>query len=174
MKSLKESLLADIEDTLNNGDTTIKKFEIVGHMFTMSRGIASTKAAAVFSANALKKLTKDLDYINDNIRPEKVIFDSKNKCNIFLNWFENLSFDELGINILKYKDFSSLDFQKALTKSLRELCKKNSIFNSPDKVDLYVLNARDYDSDALFEIFISNRTSFSASSMMKFVYKEKK
>lgn len=172
MKTLKESLLADIDSSLEQGDEDIQKYETVGHMFTFSRGVSSTKAAAVFSVNSLKKLTKDLDYINDNIK--LAIFDNKYKCNMFLNWFENLSFDELGINILKYKDFGSLDFQKALTKSLRELCKKNSIFNSPDKVDLYVLKARDYDSDSLFEIFISDRTKFSASSMMKFVYKEKK
>lgn len=173
MKSLKESLLADIDDTLNNGDTTIKKFEIVGHMFTFSRGISSTKSAAVFSANALKKLTKDLDYINDNIKV--AMFDNRNKCNMFLNWFENLSFKELGIDIYKsdFEDRNSLDFQKALTKSLRELCKKNGIFKAPDRVDLYVLKARDYDSDALFEIFISDKTKFSASSMMKFVYKKK-
>lgn len=173
MKSLKESLLADIDDTLNNGDTTIKKFETVGHMFTFSRGIASTKAAAVFSANALKKLTKNLDYINDNIKI--AMFDNRNKCNMFLNWFENLSFKELGIDIYKtdLEDRNSLDFQKALTKSLRELCKKNGIFTAPDRVDLYVLKARDYDSDSLFEIFISDNTKFSASYMMKFVYKKR-
>lgn len=173
MKSLKESILADIDNTLNDGDKTIKNYETVGYMFTFSRGISSTKAASVFSVNSLKKLTKDLDYINDNIKPDKIIFDNKNKCNMFLNWFENLSFKELGIDIYKYKDFSSIDFQKDLTKSLKELSKKNSIFNSPDKVDLYVLKARGHDSDSLFEIFISDRTSFSASSMMKFVYKLK-
>ena len=122
MKSLKESILADIEDTLNNGDKTIKKYETVGYMFTFARGISSTKAAAVFSLNSLKKLTKNLDYINDNIKI--AIFDNRYKCNMFLNWFEHLSFKELGIDIYKYSDFSSLDFQKALTKSLRELCKK--------------------------------------------------
>lgn len=171
MKSLKESLLDDIDTALTNGDKTIKKYEIVGHMFTFTRGVSSTKAAAVFSLNSLKKLTKDLDYINDNIKV--AIFDNRYKCNMFLNWFENLTFDELGINILKYKDFSTLDFQKDLTKSLRELCKKNDIFNSFDKVDIYVLKARDYDSDSLFEIFISDKTKFSASSMMKFVYKKR-
>lgn len=171
MKSLKESLLADIDDTLNGGDKTIKKFETVGYMFTFTRGVSSTKAAAVFSLNSLKKLTKDLDYINDNIKI--AIFDNRYKCNMFLNWFEHLSFEELGIDIYKYSDFSSLDFQKALTKALRELCKKNGIFNSPDKVDIYVLKARDYDKDSLFEIFISDKTKFSASSMMKFVYKKR-
>lgn len=171
MKSLKESLLDDIDTALDNGNKTIKKYETVGYMFTFSQGIASTKAAGVFSLNSLKKLTKDLDYINDNIKV--AMFDNRYKCNMFLNWFENLSFEELGIDILKYKDFSSLDFQKDMTKSLRELCKKNSIFNSHDKIDIYVLKARDYDSDSLFEIFISDRTKFSASSMMKFVYKKR-
>lgn len=173
MKSLKESILNDIEDIIDNGTNDIKKFEAVGYMFTFSRGISSTKAAAVFSIKSLKKLTKNLYYINDNIKPNKIIFDSKDKCNMFLNWFENLSFNELGIDIHKYSDFSSLEFQKDLSKALRELCKKNDIFNSPDKVDIYVLKARDYDKDSLFEIFISDRTSFSASSMMKFVYKKR-
>lgn len=172
MKSLKESLLADIDSSLEQGDKDIQKYETVGHMFTMSRAIASTTTADVFSANALKKLTKGLDYINDNIKV--AIFDNRNKCNMFLNWFEHLSFEELGIDIHKYSDFSSLDFQKALTKSLRELCKKNGIFKAPNRVDLYVLKARDYDIDSLFEIFISDNTKFSASYMMKFVYKEKK
>ena len=173
MKTLLESILAGMDDVITKGDTDIKKFETVGHMFTFTRGIASTKAAAIFSIKSLKKLTKDIDYINDNIKPNKVIFDNKDRCNMFLNWFENLSFDELGIDIYKYHDFSSIDFQKALTKSLRELCKKNNIFNSPDRCDIYVLKARDYDKDSVFEIFTSDRYSFSASSMMKFVYKLK-
>jgi hypothetical protein len=171
MKTLLESILAGMDDIIAKGDTDIKKFETVGHMFTFTRGIASTKAASVFSIKSLKKLTKDINYINDNIKI--AVFDNRNRCNMFLNWFENLSFKELGIDIHKYHDFSSLDFQKALTKSLRELCKKNDIFNSPDRCDIYVLKARDYDSDSLFEIFISDRYSFSASSMMKFVYKLK-
>lgn len=173
MKSLKESLLDDIDIALTNGDETIKKYETVGYMFTMSRAIASTTTAGVFSANALKKLTKGLDYINDNIKI--AIFDNRNKCNMFLNWFEHLSFKELGIDISKsdFENRNSLDFQKALSKSLRELCKKNGIFKAPDRVDLYVLKARDYDSDSLFEIFISDNTKFSASYMMKFVYKKR-
>ena len=172
MKSLKESLLADIDDTLNKGDTTIKKFETVGHMFTFCRGISSTKAAAVFSANALKKLTKDLDYINDNIKV--AIFDNRYKCNMFLNWFENLSFKELGIDIYNTSDFKSDTFLKTLTKSLRELCKKHSIFKAPDRTDIFVIRSREYDIDCEFEIFISDKTKFSASSMMKFVYKKKR
>ena len=173
MKSLKESILADIEDTINHGDEDIKRYEAVGYMFTLSRGISSTKAAGVFSIKSLKKLTKGLYYINDNIRPEKVIFDNKDKCNMFLNWFENLTFDELGIDIFKYNSFDSIDFQKDLTKSLRELCKKHDIFNLPNKVDMYILKAKSYDKDALFEIFISDKTKFSASYMMKFVYKKR-
>ena len=172
-ESLKESILADIEDTINHGDEDIKRYEAVGYMFTFSRGFSSTKAAGVFSVKSLKKLNKDIDYINDNIRPEKIIFDNKDKCNMFLNWFENLTFDELGIDIFKYNSFDSMDFQRDLTNSLRELCKKNDIFNSPNKVDMYILKARDYDKDALFEIFISDRTKYSASSMMKFVYKKR-
>lgn len=174
MKTLKESLLADIDSSLEQGDKDIQKYETVGHMFTMSRAIASTTTADVFSANALKKLTKGLDYINDNIKV--AMFDNRNKCNMFLNWFEHLSFKELGIDIYNadFEGRNSLDFQKALTKSLRELCKKNGIFKAPNRVDLYVLKAKDYDIDSLFEIFISDNTKFSASYMMKFVYKEKK
>lgn len=160
-----------MDDIIAKGDTDIKKFETVGHMFTFTRGISSTKAASLFSIKSLKKLTKDIDYINDNIKI--AVFDNRYRCNMFLNWFENLSFKELGIDIHKYHDFSSLDFQRDLTKSLRELCKKNNIFNSPDRCDIYVLKARNYDSDSLFEIFISDKYSFSASSMMKFVYKLK-
>ena len=173
MKSLKESILADMDDVISAGNEGIKRYEAIGYMFTFSRGISSTKAAGVFSVKSLKKLNKDIDYINDNIRPGKIIFDNKDKCNMFLNWFENLTFDELGIDIFKYNSFDSIDFHKDLTKSLRELCKKHDIFNSPNKVDMYILKARDYDKDALFEIFISDRTTYSASNMMKFVYKKR-
>ena len=171
MKSLKESILADIDDTLERGNDDIKKFETFGYMFTFSRGISSTKAASVFNLRSLKNLNKNLDYINDNIKI--AMFDNRYKCNMFLNWLEHLSFKELGIDIQKYSDFSSIEFQKDLTKSIRELCKKNNIFNSPNKIDMYILKARDYDKDALFEIFISDRTTYSASSMMKFVYKKR-
>ena len=171
MKSLKESILADIDDTLERGNDDIKKFETFGYMFTFSRGISSTKAASVFNLNALKKLTKNLDYINDNIKI--AVFDNRYKCNMFLNWLEHLSFEELGIDIHKYSDFTSIEFQKDMTKSLRKLCDKNNIFNGINRGDIYVLKARDYDKDSLFEIFISDRYSFSASSMMKFVYKKR-
>lgn len=178
MKSLKESLLADIEDTITTGDSDIQKHEKIGTLFTFCDGISSSKASMVFSIRDLKRLTKNLDYINDNIRPEKVVFDGKNKCNMFLNWVEHLTFKELGIDIYKYSDFGSDQFLKDMTKALKDICLKNDIFNSPNKVDIYVLKAKIFnsnrDKDALFEIFISDRTSFSASNMMKFVYKEKK
>lgn len=173
MKTLKESLLADIEDTIKQGDEDIKKYDAFGYMFTFCRGISSTKAANVFSVRSLRKLTKNMDYINDNIKPNKIIFDSADKCNMFLNWLEHLTFEDLNIDVYNTSDFKSDTFLKALTKSLRELCKKNSIFNSPDKVDIYALKSREYDKDAEFEIFISDRTKYSASSMMKFVYKKR-
>lgn len=178
MKTLKESLLTDIDNSLEQGDEEIQKHGKIGTMFTFCDGISSLKASMVFSVRDLKRLTKNLDYINDNIRPEKAIFDSKHKCNMFLNWIEHLTFKELGIDIYKYSDFSSDQFLKDMTKALREICLKNDIFNSPNKVDIYILKAKLFnynrDKDALFEIFISDKTSFSASSMMKFVYKEKK
>ena len=171
MKSLKESILADIDDTLERGNDDIKKFETFGYMFTFSRGISSTKAASVFSVRSLNKLTKNMDYINDNIKI--AIFDNRYKCNMFLNWLEHLTFEDLDIDIYNVHDFKSDTFLKTLTKSLRELCYKNNIFNGVNRCDIYVLKARDYDKDSLFEIFISDRYSFSASSMMKFVYKLK-
>ena len=180
MKSLKESLLADIDSSLEKGDEDIQKHGKFGTLFTFCDGISSSTASMVFSVRDLKRLTKNLDYINDNIRPEKVIFDNRHKCNMFLNWIEHLTFKELGIDIHKYSDFSSDQFLKDMTKALRDICLKNNIFNSPDRAGIYILKAKMFnhnynrDKDALFEIFISDKTKFSASSMMKFVYKEKK
>lgn len=181
MKTLKESILDDIDSTLEKGDKYIQKYERIGTLFTFCDGVSSLKSSTmIFNVINLKKLTKNLDYINDNIRPENVVLDRK--CNMFLNWIEHLTFKELGIDIHKYSDFSSDQFLNDMTKALRDICLKNDIFYSPGVYSIYMHKAKLFnhnynkDKDALFEISITDTTSFSRSSMnmMKFVYKEKK
>lgn len=171
MKTLYEGILADMEDILDKGEEDIKKFETFGYRFTFVNAITSTKASGMFSVLALKKVTKDIkDFIN--LKVERSIFDSKQRGQMFVNWLDHMSFEELGIDINKYNlsniTNSNQEVLKELTKAIRKKCLENNIFNSPKNIDLYVLKNR---HDNCIEIFISDRTKYSASYMMKFLYK---
>lgn len=171
MKTLYEGMLADMEDILDKGEEDIKKYETFGYRFTFVSAITSTKAAGMFSVLALKKVTKNInDFINSKV--EKSIFDSKQRGQMFVNWIDHMSFKELGIDINKYNlsniTNSNQEVLKVLTNAIRKKCLENDIFNSPKNIDLYVLKNSHTDC---FEIFISDRTKYSAQYMMKFVYK---
>ena len=164
MKTLYEGILADMEDILDKGEEDIKKYETFGYRFTFVNAITSTKAAGMFSVLALKNVTKNIkDFIN--LKVERSIFDSKQRGQMFVNWLDHMSFEELGIDINKYDltniTNSNQEVLKELTKVIRKKCLENDI-------DLYVLKNR---HDNCIEIFISDRTKYSASYMMKFVYK---
>ena len=169
MKTLYEGILADMEDILDKGEEDIKKFETFGYRFEFINAIISSTSAKMFNLKSLQKLSKGLDF--NNLLIERSFFDSKQRGQMFANWMDHLSFEELGIDINKYDlniTRSNQEVLKDLTKAIRELCKKNDVFNSPEKIDLYVLKNS---HNNCIEIFISDRTKYSASYMMKFIYK---
>ena len=171
MKTLYEGILADMDDVISSGDSDIKKYETFGYRFEFVNAITSTKAAGMFSVLALKNVTKNIkDFIN--LKVEKSYFDGKQRGQMFVNWLDHMSFEELGVDINKYDltniTRSNQEVLKELTKAIRKKCLENGIFNSPEKIDLYVLKNSHTNC---IEIFISDRTKYSASYMMKFIYK---
>ena len=63
MKTLKENLLADIDNSLEQGDKDIKYYNCFGRVFKLRRTVLTKTGVIAFSATGLKKLNKNLDYI---------------------------------------------------------------------------------------------------------------
>lgn len=140
MKTLYEGILGDIDDTLSKSDKGIEKYSVFGKRFKFVGCSYLTQACAtMLNASALKKLTRNLDYMNSNI--ENGLFDRQNKFKMFLNWIDHLTFDELGINPMNMNT-SSDQFRIDLADAIERLCLKNGIFNNTDKTILYCPTVR--------------------------------
>lgn len=133
MKTLYEGILGDIDDTLSKSDKGIEKYSVFGKRFRFAGCSYLTEACAtMLNASALKKLTKNLDYMHSNI--EDGIFDKRNKFKMLLNWIDHLTFDELGV---KPGSTISDQFRMDLADAIENRCKKEGIFNNADRTIIY-------------------------------------
>jgi hypothetical protein len=140
MKSFKESILTDIEDTLKQGDEVIKIHNCLGKYLRFEMSVGSTASASIFSSVNLKKLTKNMSYI-PGVQTSNKLYgtDKKDRVHMFANWFDHIQLYELGINGNNLKaDFENNEFIDKLSDKLFELCKNNNIFNKPDDISLYI------------------------------------
>lgn len=138
MKTLYEGILGDIDDTLSKSDKDIEKYRTFGKRFNFVACSFLTEATAgMLNSSALKKLTRNLDYMNSNI--ENGLFDRQNKFKMFLNWIDHLTFDELGV---KPGNPTSDQFRMDLADAIENRCKKEGIFNNTDRTIIYCPTAR--------------------------------
>ena len=145
MKTLYEGILGDIDDTLSKSDKGIDKYAVFGKRFKFKGCSYLTQASAtMLNAVQLKKLTKNLDYMNYNI--EHGLFDKQNKFKMFLNWIDHLTFDEIGVNPT---NVTSDQFRMDLADAIERLCLKNGIFNNTDKTILFCPTTRVTGDDTL-------------------------
>ena len=138
MKTLYEGILGDIDDTLSKSDKGIEKYAVFGKRFNFVGCSYLTQAcASMLNASALKKLTKNLDYMNSNIEDGQ--FDRQNKFKMLLNWIDHLTFDELGV---KPDSTISDQFRMDLSDAIEYKCKKEGIFNNVDRTIIFCPTTR--------------------------------
>ena len=88
MKILKESLLSDIESNFAKGEDAMNALNTFGYKFKLIRAVCGSSSSGVLNMANLKKLTKGLNYMDDNI--ERGYFDKQGKIKMFANWLHTL------------------------------------------------------------------------------------
>lgn len=165
MKTLKESLLSDIDTNLEQGNIDVEKVITFGKRFIFDRAIVGSAAGAVLNMASLKKLTNGMSYMSDKIK--RGWFDKLGKVKLFANLIDHLSLVDLRVNIM---GDTGEDFRKELTVKLNDYCKDNDIFNNFDKVHMWVVSERATGKDEL-HIIVARTDKYSNSYMFKLAYK---
>jgi hypothetical protein len=168
MKSLfniYEGILSDIEQNISKSDIAIDKMYRLGNGITLKTVIGCNEAnAKMFNASTLKRLTKNLDYTDDNIK--NGIFDKRNKFKMFINWITNLTIEEIGFPI----EIDSENFRTKLSKRLQTLCDNEGVFNNPYYTQIFVPSIRATAKDR-FEIMIHRLDNYAPGMKFKFELK---
>jgi hypothetical protein len=183
MRTLKESLLADIDNSLEQGDKDIKHYNCFGRVFKLRRTVLSRTGVSAFSATGLKKLNKNLDYINDTTAMDEnsyMYVGTGKKAKMFCNWVDHIKLDELDLSASDLKILSkgfNDNLRAKIIKNFTELCRKNDVFNTPELINVrlsYVHQPVNSELKNELEIIIwhrkGDRRMISAGSMIKFVY----
>lgn len=178
MKTLKESLLTDIDDTLNKGDKAIKDYNCWGRVFKLERTVLNKIASKALSLVSLKKLTNGMDFINDTTKSNYMyIGGTGERDKMFANWIDHISLDDLELTDSDLKTLTTeinANISAKLVKNLTELCKKNNVFNNINSVHIRIIYVKQISSSNQIEILIwkeaANLSAASVATMMKFVY----
>lgn len=174
MRSLKESILDDIDVSLENGDKLVdKKSQFAGH-FSFHYCECRNSMGSYFNGTVLKRLTKDMEYMSDKI--ENGQFDKANKIKMFLNWLDHVKFEDLGYTIsnILSANVHSDEFRKEFANRLTEYGVKSGVFNKPNDIYLWCPTHR-FASDADLEIFITTliKDGWQTSRPIRIMYKIK-
>lgn len=165
MKTLKESLLSDIDTNIERGNSDVEKVITFGKRFIFDRAIVGSASGSVLSMSSLKKLTNGMNYMSDKIK--RGWFDKLGKVKLFANLIDHLSLVDLGVNIM---GDTGEDFRKELTIKLNKYCEDNNIFNNFDTVHMWVVSERATGRDEL-HIIVSRMSKYSNAHTFKLVYK---
>lgn len=100
MKTLKESILADIDDALKQGDiaaaevgTFGKKYKLYNINYPYGRPGFINR---YLNSSVLKSLTKDIKKYDPNIDNVTDEYDKQDTVKMFLKWFNTVKLTELG------------------------------------------------------------------------------
>lgn len=166
MKTLKESLLGDIESNFAKGEDVMNALNTFGHKFKLIRAVCGSNSAGVLNMVNLKKLTKDLDYTDDNIK--NGYFDKQGKIKMFANWLGHISFSDIGIT---NTNNTGDEFRRAFTEGFRKYCDDNNVFNSSRKVDMWATSvAVTRDADIL-DIIVTRNDNISNAYTFRLYYR---
>lgn len=166
MKSLKESLLGDMEDTLEKGDEIMDKYEYFGSRFEFIGGICGSQSATTLSANVLKKLTKNMSYMHDYM--EKAKFDKQNKLKMLANLIDHIPLKDLDIEY--NDDLTSNEVRKRISKNLKNYIKNAGVVSKEEVFHIWVASFNITGPND-FEIIISRTDKWGVNSLSKFMYK---
>ena len=164
MKTLKESLLGNIENAMDKGEDVMNKLNTFGYRFKFDRALVGSNSSGVLNMASLKKLTANMDYMSNGI--ERGLFDKQGKIKRFANWIDHLPFNDLDINPNSEIDDN---FRCELTKKLWDLCKTNSIFNRDGRVSMWVVSVAASGKDRL-DIIVSRDDKISNAYVFKLYY----
>lgn len=183
MRTLKESLLADIDNSLEQGNKDIKTYNCFGNFFKLRRTVLTKTGVSAFSATGLKKLNKSLDYINGTTAMSETSYmydGGGKKAKMFCNWVDHIKLDELELSTADLKILSkgfNDNLRAKIVNNFTEICRKNDVFNTPELINVrlsYVHQPANSEEKNELEIIIwhrkGDRRIISAGSMMKFVY----
>lgn len=173
MNTLYESILADIEDTLTNGDKTAKKLHSAGSKLEIHEIFGVDNVLLSLSLSKLYAATKDMEYITDKSVIDEVIdyYESRNSglytlsktviklAQLLILYIENMPLTDTNIDFdnKKVKD----EFCKDLTDNLKSKgIMSNMEFNNSagdgfggDKKGMFMLTLRDKRYDMLTFLF---------------------
>lgn len=153
MKTLKESLLGDIESNFAKGADAMNKLNVFGCRFKFSRAVVGSTSAGILSLTTLKKLTNGMSYMSDKI--EKGLFDKQGKIKMLANLIDHLTSEDLGIDISANADNS---FRKDLTVKLGNYIANNDIFSGVGKrnASMWVVSVQGSSENSLDILFTRN------------------
>lgn len=164
MISLKESLLGDLDANLAKGDEMIEKNKCFGGRFKFYNCVCNEASASILSSVILKKLTKNMDYMNPKI--EHGQFDKKDKIKMFANWLDHVSFKDIDFNPFTKMDKND---RQELSDKLVEYCKKQNLFNcTEDGWHLWIGSI--YNSGPENLAVLVNATRKGASATFRLMY----
>jgi hypothetical protein len=168
MKTLKESLLDDIDVTMQRGEDFVKYANKFGYYFIFDNCICYEDIAGLFSVAALKKLTNGLPYNNDKI--ERGQFDKRNKVKMFANWLDNTNLTDIGVNIneLTKSNFVNKEWRIEFGKKVEDYCVENNVFNKPDIAHLFTSTAVVNERGTNLTLFIVNTKHMSKAIRLNY------
>lgn len=101
MKTLKESLLADIDDTLDKGDIAVaevgtfgEKYKLYDISYPYGRPLFMSR---YLNSSVLKSLTKNIKTYDPNIDTATDEFDKHDTVKMFLKWFSTVKLTDLKV-----------------------------------------------------------------------------
>lgn len=166
MKSLKESLLGDMEDNLAKGDDIMNSYTYFGGRFEFIGGICGSQSATTLSANALKRLTKNMPYMNSYI--EKASFGRNDKLKMLANLIDHIPLKDLEIEY--NDDLTSNEVRKRISKNLKNYIKDTGVVSKEEVFHIWAASFNITGPND-FEIIISRTDKWGVNSLSKFMYK---
>lgn len=120
MKTLKESLLGDINDTLDKGDIAVAELGTFGGKYKLYDIDYPYRRPGFINrylnSSVLKSLTKDIKIYDPNIDTATDEYDKQVTVKMFLKWFGTVKLTELGDlakgNIYKLSEYIMKTFGK--------------------------------------------------------------
>jgi hypothetical protein len=120
MKTLKESILADIDDALKQGDIAIEEVGTFGGKYKLYNIDYPYRRPGFINrylnSAVLKSLTKDIKKYDPNIDTATDEFDKQDTVKMFLKWFNTVKLTELGDlangNVYKLSEYIMKTFGK--------------------------------------------------------------
>ena len=170
MKTLKESLLADIDDTLDKGDIAVAeagtfggKYKLYDIAYPYGRPLFISK---YLNLSVLKSITKDIKYYDPNIDSATAEFDKQDTVKMFLKWFNTVKLNDLKVidSILQ----GAIGFSYKLADYIMQIFGKYSIL----KKDGLKVRTLFYDKTLIIELgTVNNRNIFTNALVLRYVPK---